>query len=232
VLFGTTPTYVLVSLLSQTPVTYKDFEPVANVFYDPQTIYTRSESQWTSFQQLIEAAKKDPQSVKFGVTNPGSFDRQIVEKVRQTAGITSPVVTHDGGGELILDVLNGTVDVGTGELNEIAGQIEAGKVRVLATFTDKRLDRIPDVPTATEAGVPVVVHKFRGLVGPKGMSPEAVALWEKAIPKVLDNPDFKKWYEARDMVPAFMPHGEYQKMITEFADEQHKFFVENGLISE
>ena len=53
-----------------------------------------------------------------------------------------------------------------------------------------------------------------------------------AIPKILENPDFKKWYTASDMIPAFMTHDQYQAMIDQFAKEQHDAFVKNGLIAQ
>ena len=231
-LFGSTPTYVFTSLLSQPQVGYKDLQPVANLFFDPQTIYVTADSPYHSLTDLIAASKKDPASVKFGVTNPGSMDRQIIQQFEDLTGLTSPVVTNDGGGELIISVLNHTVSCGTGEVQELRGQMEAGKIRILATFTEQRLATLPDVPTAKEQGVDLVVDKFRGLVGPKGMPDEVVKAWEAAIPKILENPDFKKWYTDADMIPAFMPHDQYQAMIDQFAKEQHDAFVKNGLIAQ
>ncbi|HEY4164137.1 MAG TPA: tripartite tricarboxylate transporter substrate binding protein [Dongiaceae bacterium] len=231
-LFGSTPTYIFTSLLSQPQVSYKDLQPVANLFFDPQTLYVSASSPFHSLKDLIDAAKKDPKAVKLGVTNPGSMDRQIIQKFEDLTGLTSPVVTNDGGGELLISVLNGTVNSGTGEVQELRGQMEAGKIRILATFTDDRLASLPDIPTAKEQGVDLVVHKFRGLVGPKGMSPEVVKAWEDALPKILANPEFKKWYTDSDMIPAFMTHDKYQAMIDEFAKEQHDAFVKNGMIAQ
>jgi tripartite-type tricarboxylate transporter receptor subunit TctC len=231
-LYGTTPTYVNTSLLSNPEVGFDDLQPVANIFLDPQIVYVRKDSPFKTLSEVVEAGKATPNSIKFGVTTPGSLDRQVMEKFKQITGVEGPVITHDGGGELLIDVLNGTVDLGIGEIQELSGQIEAGDVRLIATYTEERLEQFPDVPTAREQGIDLVVNKFRGLAGPKGLSGEALSAWEQAVPKLLEDPEFKAWYSASALVPAFMPHEEYEKFLTDFAAEQKEFFVTYGITEE
>lgn len=232
VLYGTTPTYINTSLLSKPEKTYADLQPVANIFLDPQIVFVRKDSPYNTLAELVEAGKAAPGTMKFGVTTPGSLDRQVMEQFKAVTGIDGPVITHDGGGDLLIDVLNGTVDMGIGEIQELTGQLAAGEVRLIATYTEERLAEHPDVPTAKEQGIDIVVDKFRGLAGPKGMSEEAIAAWEKAIPMLLEDPDFKKWYSQSSLVPTFIPHGEYATFIDEFAKEQEAFFVKYNITEE
>ena len=134
-----------------------------------------------------------------------------------------------GGGELLISVLNGTVDLGIGEVQELTGQLEAGEVRLIATYTEDRLDNFPDVQTAKEQGIDLVVNKFRGIAGPKGLPDDVIAAWEAAIPAVLEAEAFKKWYSDASLVPAFMPHDEYGPFIDDFAMQQEAFFKEYGI---
>jgi putative tricarboxylic transport membrane protein len=232
VLYGTTPTYINTSLLSKPEKTYADLQPVANIFLDPQIVFVRKDSPFKTLAEIVEAAKAEPGKIKFGVTTPGSLDRQVMEQFKAVTGVDGPVITHDGGGDLLIDVLNGTVDMGVGEIQELTGQLAAGEVRVIATYTEERLAEHPDVPTAKEQGIDIVVDKFRGLAGPKGMSEEAIAAWEKAIPMLLEDADFKKWYSQSSLVPEFIPHGEYATFIDEFAKEQEAFFVKYNITEE
>jgi tripartite-type tricarboxylate transporter receptor subunit TctC len=229
VFYGTTPTFINTSLLSKPDVTFRDLEPLVNVFLDPQIVYVRAESPFKTLAEIVEKAKAEPGSIKFGVTTPGSLDRQVMEKFKAITGADGPVITHDGGGELLISVLNGTVDMGIGEIQELLGQIEAGEVRLIATYTEERLDTFPDVQTAREQGIDLVIEKFRGIAGPKGLPDEVIAAWEKAIPEVLEVEAFKKWYSAASLVPAFMPHAEYGPFMEEFAKEQEAFFTEYGI---
>ncbi len=216
-------------MLSKPEYTYTDLEPVVNVFLDPQIVYVRSNSPYKSLAEIVEAAKANPGSVKFGVTTPGSLDRQVMEKFKTITGVEAPVITHDGGGELLISVLNGTVDLGIGEVQELLAQLEAGEVRLIATYTKARLQQFPDVATAQEQGIDLVVDKFRGIAAPKGLPADVVAAWEKGIQDVLEVPEFKTWYTNASLVPNFIPHDDYDDFIDAFAEDQKAFFVKYGI---
>lgn len=229
IFYGTTPTFINTSLLSSPDYTYKDLSPVVNVFLDPQIVYVRAESPFQSLAEVVEKAKAEPGSVKFGVTTPGSLDRQVMEKFKSLSGVEAPVITHDGGGELLISVLNGTVDLGIGEIQELSAQLEANEVRLIATYTRERLEQFPDVQTAREQGIDLVVNKFRGIAGPKDLPDEIYAKWEAGIQAVLKDPEFQEWYRAQSLVPEFMPHEEYAEFIDTFAEEQQAFFKQYGI---
>jgi tripartite-type tricarboxylate transporter receptor subunit TctC len=229
IFYGTTPTFINTSLLSAPDYTYKDLAAVTNVFQDPQIVYVRAASPFQSLSEVVAKAKAEPNSVIFGVTTPGSLDRQVMEKFKTIAGVEAPVITHDGGGELLISVLNGTVHLGIGEIQELSAQLEAKEVRIIATYTKERLDHFPDVPTAQEQGVNLVVNKFRGIAGPKGLPDDILAKWEAGIQSVLKDPEFQAWYSAQSLVPDYMPHAEYAAFIDEFAGEQQEFFKKYGI---
>jgi tripartite-type tricarboxylate transporter receptor subunit TctC len=155
-----------------------------------------------------------------------------MEQLKAITGTDPVIVTHEGGGDLLINVLNGTLDVGVGEIQELRGQIEAGEVKLLASYTQDRLDTYPDLMTAREQGIDLVVDKFRGLAGPKGLPEDVVAAWEAAIPALLEDPDYQKFYEESSLVPAFMPHDDYAQFIGNFAEGQRAFMEEYGITEE
>jgi putative tricarboxylic transport membrane protein len=232
IFYGTTPTFINTSLLSELEYDFTDLEGVANVFMDPQIVFVKSDSPFTSLSQLVTAAKDDPGAVLFGVTTPGSLDRQVMEKFKALTGVTSPVITHDGGGELLISVLNGTVSAAIGEVQELSAQIEAGEVRLLATYTEARLPNFPDVPTAREEGIDLVVTKFRGIAGPRGIPQDIKDLWAAGIERVLQDPEFKTWYDAQSLVPTMMNAADYDAFLTQFAADQKVFLIEYGILKQ
>ena len=127
-----------------------------------------------------------------------------MERLKQKAGVAPAVTTFEGGGDMLINVLNHTLDMGIGELQEIRGQLDAGTIRLLAVVGDERLPQFPDVGTVKEQGIDLSVRKFRGLAGPKGTPPDVIAAWEAAIPKLLDDPAYKKLYT--DEQPAARLH--------------------------
>jgi putative tricarboxylic transport membrane protein len=140
------------------------------------------------------------------------------------------VVPHEGGGDMMINVLNGTLDIGVGEMQELQGQLQAGKIRILATLSDSRLSLLPDVPTVKEQGVDLVVRKFRGLAGPKGIPPGVTAALEAGIQKALESPAYKANYTKNDLLPAYMGRQEAGKFTTEFVGELTQSMQDLGVI--
>jgi tripartite-type tricarboxylate transporter receptor subunit TctC len=229
VFYGSTPSYINASLLSKPEYTYADVDPVVNVFIDPQVLYVRADSPYKTLTDVVNDAKARPNEVKFAVSTPASLDRQVIEQFKTVAGVEVITITHDGGGDVLLSTLNGTGDVGVGEIQELRGQIDAGEIRLITTYTAERLEQFPDVPTAKEQGYDLVVNKFRGIVGPKGLPEDVVKAWEDGIRQVLADPEFKAWYEPGALVPTVMPQAEYRPFVDSFAKEQEAFFVKYGI---
>lgn len=226
--YATTPTFIYTSLLSNPEATYKDLEPVVNVFTDPEVIYTAEGSPYKTLQDVIDHAKTAQGT--WGAANPASLERQLLERLKTAAGVNAAVVTHEGGGDMMINVLNGTLDIGVGEVQEVKSQLEAKQIRILATFSADKLDTLPDIPTVKSLGYDIVARKFRGLAGPKGLPAEIIAAWEKAIPEVLASPEYKAAYAASNLKPDFIPHAEYGPFIESFAAETEAFLKETGVI--
>jgi tripartite-type tricarboxylate transporter receptor subunit TctC len=228
IFYATTPTYVFTSLLSKPQHSYKDLQPLVNFFTDPTLIYTRADGPFKTMQNVIAHARDN--RGRWGASTPASMERQAAELLRKAAGVNAAVVSHDGGGELMLNVLNGTLNFGVGEFLELRPQIEANKVRLLATFTEKRVDTMPDVPTVKELGYNIVLRKYRGLAGPQGLPADIIAIWEKATQQLLRDPDYLKIVSGESLIPDYIGQKDYAAFINQFATESEAFLKENGVI--
>lgn len=228
IFYATTPTYIYTSLMSKPENTYKDLDPLVNFFTDAEVVYTRADGPFQSLKDVIAHAKD--KRGRWGVANPASLERQAAERLKKASGVEAAIVSHDGGGDLMINVLNGTLEIGIGEIQEIRAQLEGNKVRLLGTFNAKRLEAFKDVPTVKESGYDVVVSKFRGLAGPKGLPADVVAVWEKAVPQVLADMEYKKVYGAESLVADFIPHDAYTKFVADFATSSESFLKEAGAV--
>jgi tripartite-type tricarboxylate transporter receptor subunit TctC len=226
--YATTPTFVYTSLLSRPAASYRDLEPLVNIFYDPEVLYTAADSKFRTLRDVIDHARRA--RGRWGAANPASLERQTLERLKQKAGITPVVATFEGGGDMLINVLNHTLDMGIGELQEIRAQIDARKVRLLAVVGDARLPQFPDVQTVREQGIDLSVRKFRGLAGPKGMPPQVIAAWEAAVPRLLADPAYKKIYTKNGLEPGFIAHREYVTFMTEFGRQTEAFLRESGAV--
>ena len=229
VFYASTPSFIFTSLMSQPANTYDDLDPIVNVFFDQEVIYTRTESPFETLADVIQTARSD--RGRWGASTPGSLERQALERLKQAAAVDAAIVSHDGGGDLILNVLNGTLDIGVGEAQEIRSQLDAGQLRLLAVFSEMRLPELPELPTVKESGYDVVVTKFRGLMGPRDTPPQIVEAWESAVREVLENPDYRQVYSGAMLSPAYMPQSEYGGFIDTFASDTETFLRESGVIN-
>jgi putative tricarboxylic transport membrane protein len=226
--YAATPTFIATSLLSRPATRYTDLEPLVNLFFDPEVLYTASNSKFMTLDDVLAHARSG--GGKWGAANPASLERQVLEQLKQKAGVAPAVTTFEGGGDMLINVLNHTLDMGVGELQEIRPQLDAGRLRLLAVVGEQRLAQFPDLPTVREEGIDLAVRKFRGLAGAKGTAPEIIARWEAAIPRLLDDPEYKKIYLANSLQPGFIPHAEYVGFVEKFGKETEAFYKQAGVI--
>lgn len=230
IFYGTTPTYIQTTLLSKPAVGYDGLDPMVIVFLDPELIYTRVDSPHKTLSDVIAFAKANPGKSRWGASNPASLERIAMERLSRAAGVKVPIVSHEGGGDQMIGVLNGTYDIGIGEMQELQGQLEAGKIRLLATLSEARLQGLPQLPTAKEQGLNVVVRKFRGLAGPKGVPDSVAKAWEDAVRKVVELPAYKAEYTREHLTPTVMGREAARKFTAEVAADTVASFKELGLL--
>ena len=226
--YATTPTFIYTSLLSRPSASYTDLEPLVNIFYDPEVLYTAADSRFKTLKDVLDAARQG--KGKWGAANPASLERQVMERLKQKAAVAPVIATFEGGGDMLINVLNHTLDMGVGELQEISAQLDAKKLRLLAVVGDARLPQYPDVKTVKEQGIDLSVRKFRGLAGPKGTSKDVIAAWEAAVPKLLADPKYKALYTKNGLQPGFIPHAEYIRFMSDFGTQTEAFLKESGVI--
>jgi putative tricarboxylic transport membrane protein len=226
--YAATPTFVFTSLMGRPQHDHEDLLPLVNLFFDQEVIYTRSNGPFTTLAEVIEAARAG--RGRWGASTPGSLERRALEQLKQAAGVEAAIVTHEGGGDLILNVLNGTLDIGVGEAQELRSQLDAGRVRLLAIFGEARLPAMPDLPTVKESGFDITVEKFRGLMAPKDTPPEIIALWERAAQAVLEDPEYRRLYTEQMLTPGYMSSARYTEFLDTFIGETEVFLRESGVI--
>jgi tripartite-type tricarboxylate transporter receptor subunit TctC len=226
--YATTPTFVYTSLMSRPAASYRDLEPIVNIFYDPEVLYTAANSQFKTLQQVLDHARSG--KGRWGAANPASLERQTMERIKQRAKVAPVVATFEGGGDMLINVLNHTLDMGIGELQEIRAQLDSGRVRLLAVVGDQRLSQFPDIKTAREQGIDLSVRKFRGIAGPKGTPRDVIAAWEAAVPKLLGDPAYQRIYTKNNLLPGFIPHVEYMKFMSDFGAQTEAFLKETRVI--
>ncbi|MNT54123.1 Tripartite tricarboxylate transporter family receptor [compost metagenome] len=107
--------------------------------------------------------------------------------------------------------------------------IDTGKARLLAVMGDARAKRVPDVPTLTELGYPIVASNPVGIAGPKGMDPKVVAVLQQAFHRASRDPDYNRALENADQPHMLMDGKAYTEYAVRQVAEEKRFVAELGL---
>ncbi len=221
-LLGISSSLLAGPLQTEMNVDYTDFDPIAQVFFDPSVIFVPADSELETFEDIIADAKARPGQQKWGAGNPGSAETMVVEKVAQLADMDINVIPFEGGSDVMVEIVAGRIDAAVGEYAEIANQVEAGNIKLICNLNEERMDNLPELPTLKESGIDFVFEKIRGIVAPKGTPDEVIQTWVEAIPKIYDDPEFKNYYTENVLFPQFRPTEEMKKAM----DSQYNFFKE------
>ena len=147
----------------------------------------RSDSPYKTFNDFIEAARKQPGKIDFGSTGTGTSPHLLIEEVSDAAKVELNHIPFKGNADLMQALLGGHV-MSASDATGWDKFVDSGQMRLLVTFGDQRIKRWPNVPTAKELGYNVVANSPYGLAGPKGMDPAVMKTLHDAFKKAMDDP--------------------------------------------
>jgi len=186
----------LSELMGTTSEGIESTTPLARLTSDTLVWVVRADSKFQNAQSVIDAVKRDPVSISFGVGTIPSDDQFNILRPLKASGVdvsTLKMAAFRSGGDLMTNLLGGHVDVVSASFSEAEGQAAAGRVRMLAAASDVRMAGAigGGVPTWRELGLDVAVTHWRGVFGPPGMSPEAVRYWDDYFSKLVKTDAWK-----------------------------------------
>src|SRR5690348_487286 len=165
--------------------------PIARFTADPTVLAVRADSPYRSVADLVAAARKKPGGIPYGSSGNYGTMHAPMEMLAPSADVRMLHVPFPGAGPAIVALLGGQVDAISTGPSPIRGHYKAGKVRVLATWGDKRLASLPDVPTLKELGYDAQFSQWTGLFVPAGTPPDVVAKLRDAARQAAVDPTFQ-----------------------------------------
>jgi tripartite-type tricarboxylate transporter receptor subunit TctC len=175
---------------------------------------------WTHF---VGWAKANPGRLTYASTGQLSSPHLTTELIAQHLGIELQHIPYKGSTELTQAIVGGHV-MAASDSTGFAPMVQAGKLRLLNTWGDKRLPKFPDVPTLKELGVPIVQASPFGFGAPRGTPPAVIKRLHDAFKKAMEEPSYVQALAKYDMLPMYMSTTGYEK----FA--QDTFVREKALI--
>lgn len=221
-------------IVGTSTLTWSDFTPLALLFNEYITVSVRADSPIKTAADLVERLKKDPSSLSIAVASTlGNHIHVGTARPLKAAGVDVKrlkVVAFKSSGESITNLLGGHIDVVSSTTSNVIAQLQAGKIRVLAITSPKRMSgAMAGVPTWAEQGVSGTFFAAQGAIGPKGLNPAQAAFWEDAFRKLSQSPEWNKELAASYWESNFQGARDTAKFYESQAGEMREILTELGL---
>ena len=214
--------------IGQIPISVTRFSQLGSVAIDPlkdltyiartsgQTfgMATLSGSRWKSLQELVAEARANPGKITYAHAGVGGATHVGMEEFAMAAGIKFNHIPFKGGADALQAVLGGHVDVLV-DSSSWAPHVEAGKMRLLATWGEQRVGRFKDAPTLKEAGFNVVVDAPNGIGAPKGLEPTVANRLRQAFRVAAASPEFKQACDKIDAPVLYLDGPDYESYVAQ-----------------
>ncbi|MFA5912070.1 MAG: tripartite tricarboxylate transporter substrate binding protein [Burkholderiales bacterium] len=219
--------YTLVSIITpvtilphqvKTAFTYRSFEPIINVVQDPAMLQVRADAPWKTLNEFLDYARKNPGMITVGNSGAGGGVHLIALAFERAAGVKFNHIPFAGGGPSVTALLGGHVHAVSVSPPEGIAHVKAGKLRIMALFSEKRMADFPAVPTVREQGIDFAMGQWRGLAAPKGTPPAVISTLHDAFKKGMEDPAFVKNAADMSVALAYIGPAEFGKLMA--ADDE------------
>src|SRR6195952_2969464 len=192
----------------------RDLVPIAPVNYSDLVIVVHADVAAKTLQEFIALAKSQPGKLNYASSGQGTPYHMAGELFKAIAGIDLVHVPYRNSGEARSGVIGGQVQMMIDAVPAMAPIIGENQVRALATTGKQRSAVLPNVPTASEAGVPgYEATIWLGLMAPAGTPKPVIDKLNAAVNAAVKRPDIVKLWTQQGAVPMSMTPDEFDKFL-------------------
>ena len=212
-----TPTWLTTPLTNaEASVTIDQLTPIAQMVTEPTVMAVKADAPYDSIEDFLAAAKADEGGLVQTGGSVTAIDAIAGEIIQAEAGVEWQYLSFEGGGERIAAVLGGDADMIFAAPAEISEQVRAGELKVIATIGEEPSALFPDAPTLSDAGLEQTVpQQLRGIVGPPGMSEEAVEYYASTLEELTQTEAWATYAEENGLTTVFQDSDEWAQTLEE-----------------
>ncbi|UWP99112.1 Bug family tripartite tricarboxylate transporter substrate binding protein [Aliiroseovarius crassostreae] len=189
---------VIRSLTGMFPYNFRDLTLVAGTIGDYAAVVVGKDSPINSMADLIAAFDANPSGTAIGGGSvPGGMDHLVAAMVMEAAGkdaLEVKYIPYDAGGKAMAALLSGEIAALSTGFSEAVDLSNAGEVKIIGVTSDERVAAAPDAMTMKEQGIDTTFVNWRGFFGVPGLPADKLAMYQDAIAKMYDTPE---WEEVR-----------------------------------
>jgi putative tricarboxylic transport membrane protein len=189
-----TPTWLATPMtVSNAKVSLADLTPITLVATEPQVIVTNAKSQFNSFADFVNAAKAAPDTLVQAGGSSTANDALTRLVLQDTLGAKWKFLSFEDTGSRITALLRNDANIMLGSASDVAEQVKAGQLKVIAVVGDQKLGTFPEVTTTKDQGIDSskVPVQFRAVMGAPDMPADAVQRYQDDLSKMVETEDWK-----------------------------------------
>ena len=191
----------------------KDFTHIAYIGGPPNVFVTNPALGVRSLKDLVELGRRG-QAIDYVSPGVGTLGHLLMELFAQKSGIKLQQIMTRGASQGLIDLVAGTVNLGTMTWTSALGQIRAGKVVPIAVTSNTRVAEFPDLPTFKEQGYPeLTAVSWFALSGPAGLPADITLRLNQAVAHMLAHPEVRKRMERDAIETKVMTSDEFTQFV-------------------
>jgi len=205
----------------------QDFEPIIHHSDNIFGLVVRADSPFKTLKDLIVYAQANPEKVTYCTAGAGSSAHLTMMLLGEAANVKWTHVPFGGGSQAIAAQLGGHVTCGA-QTAVFKPHVDAGRLRLLASLRERRIDSYPDIPTLMELGYKVVAPSLQGYAAPKGIPKERVQILHDAFRRGVESPGFKELLNKVNMEVHYLNPDDFRNKIEEVYEATGKIIEKSG----
>ena len=186
---------VIRSLTGVFPYNFRDLTLIAGTIGDYAAVVVSKDSPINSMADLLAAFDADPNATAIGGGSvPGGMDHLVAAMVMEAAGkdpLNVKYIPYDAGGKAMAALLSGEIKALSTGFSEAVALAQAGEVKIIGVTSEERVDAFADAPTMMEQGIDTSFVNWRGFFGAPGLPADKVAMYQDALTKMYDTPEWE-----------------------------------------
>lgn len=205
-----------VDILFERPPKFKpeQFTPIARLSAEPLVLVVHPARPWKSVAELVADAKRRPGDIGYASSGIYTGSHFPMEIFASAAGINLKHVPFNGTGPAVIALLGGHVDALATNTGPVLAHIKSGGLRVLATWGDRRLAALPEVPTLKEVGLDVEYLVQVGIVAHKDTPVPVLKILREAVRQAVKDPEFEAAMVLLGTTVSYLDAKEFQDVWT------------------
>jgi tripartite-type tricarboxylate transporter receptor subunit TctC len=206
--------------LIKTAYSQDDIQYITLVATIPSVLVVNTKSGIGSIEDLVKAAKAEPDKFTYSSAGPGTTPHIGMELLKDQAGISLLHVPYKGAAPAVTALLAGEVHATMVDLLPVLPHVAAGTLKVLATAGSARAPQLPDVPTMAEKGLPgVAMETTYGIIGPKNLPAAVIDRIGQAAVAAVQAADLKERFLQQGALPVTSTPEEYRQLMQAESDK-------------